>query len=64
MWSITFISSLFILSWTIIGSIIFWSLIDKEECSKGVYNYVFALLIIRYILLLVTFCCKNNRKEQ
>jgi hypothetical protein len=54
---------LFTLAWTIVGSIIFWSLIDNEECSKGVYNYVFALLIIRYVSILVNLCAKNNDKK-
>ena len=55
--------SLFTLAWTIVGSIIFWSLIDNEECSKGIYNYVFALLIIRYVSILVNLYAKNNDKK-
>jgi hypothetical protein len=52
--------SLFTLAWTIVGSIIFWSLIDNEECSKEVYNYVFALLIIKYVCILVNLCAQNK----
>ena len=63
MLSMLTLCGLFTLAWTIVGSIIFWSLIDNEECSKGVYNYVFALLIIRYVSILVNLCAKNNDKK-
>lgn len=63
MLSMMTLCGLFTLAWTIVGSIIFWSLIDNEECSKGVYNYVFALLIIRYVSILVNLCAKNNDKK-
>jgi hypothetical protein len=63
MLSMITLCGLFTLAWTIVGSIIFWSLIDNEECSKGVYNYVFALLIIRYVSILVNLCAKNNDKK-
>jgi hypothetical protein len=46
---------LFNLSWTIVGSILFWMSTKNEECSKGVYNYIFTLLIIRYTLLTLSF---------
>jgi hypothetical protein len=58
--SIITLISLFTLAWTIVGSIIFWSLIDNEECSKEVYNYVFALLIIKYVCILVNLCAQNK----
>ena len=45
------IGAVFNLSWTIIGGIIFWSLIDNNECDKGVYNYVFAQLIIQFVII-------------
>jgi hypothetical protein len=61
--SIITLTSLFTLAWTIVGSIIFWSLIDNEECSKEVYNYVFALLIIRYVSILVNLCAQNKEKK-
>lgn len=41
--------SLFIISWNIVGSIIFWSLMDTSNCSNSIYNYVFASLIIKII---------------
>ncbi len=62
--SIYVLCGLFTLAWTIVGSIIFWKLIDNEECSKGVYNYVFALLIIRYVSVLVNLCNNSNTKKE
>ena len=46
---LTFVGSLFGIAWTITGAIIFWSLIDNDLCDKGIYNYVFAQLIIKLI---------------
>ena len=60
--SITILTGLFTLAWTIVGSIIFWGLIDNEECSKGVYNYIFTLLIIRYVSMIVHLYINNNKK--
>ena len=48
---ITLIGTGFHLSWTIVGSVIFWSLIDNNACDKGIYNYVFAQLIIQFIFI-------------
>lgn len=46
---ITGIGTIFGLAWTITGAIIFWSLMDNNLCDKGIYNYVFAQLIIKLI---------------
>jgi len=46
---LTFVGSLFGIAWTITGAIIFWDLIDNELCDKGIYNYVFALIIIKLV---------------
>ena len=52
-WFIVFLikclGTLFGLAWTITGAIIFWSLIDNNLCDNGIYNYVFAQLIIKLI---------------
>lgn len=58
------ICGLFQLAWTIVGSVIFWKLIDNNNCDKGVYNYVFALLIIKYVLLFTNVACNNNNKKE
>jgi hypothetical protein len=54
------IVGLFQLAWTIVGSVLFWKLIDNKTCDKGIYNYVFALLIIRYIMIFVNMI--SNKK--
>ncbi len=42
---------LFSLSWQISGAIIFWNLIDNKKCDNGIYNYVYALLIIKFVFI-------------
>jgi hypothetical protein len=46
---ITGIGTIFGIAWTITGAIIFWSLMDNDLCDKGIYNYVFAQLIIKLV---------------
>jgi hypothetical protein len=58
------INSLFTLTWTIIGSIIFWGLIDNNKCEKCIYNYVFALLIIRYLFILKNLHININKNKE
>lgn len=57
------ICQLFQLAWTIVGSVIFWKLIDNNNCDKGVYNYVFALLIIKYVMIFMNCMLNNNNKK-
>lgn len=40
---------MFLFAWDIIGGVIFWGYMDNSLCSNGIYNYVFASLIIKYI---------------
>jgi hypothetical protein len=56
------ISWLFSVIWTIIGSFVFWDLMDNNKCNKGIYNYVFALLIIHYVLLFINSINFNKNK--
>ena len=56
-----YINGLFNISWNIIGSIIFWSYMDNNQCSNEVFNYLFASLIIKLV-----FCSTillNNKKN-
>jgi hypothetical protein len=46
------LATLFGIAWTIVGAIIFWKLIDNNKCHKGVYNYVFTQLIIKFVCYL------------
>lgn len=58
--SLLTLTRIFNLAWTVVGSIIFWKLIDSDNCNKGIYNYVFALLIIRFITLTITQLCSES----
>lgn len=61
---ISYTSILFQIAWTIIGSVIFWKLIDNKTCDKGIYNYVFTLLIIKIVSLITNILySRNNKKE-
>lgn len=58
----SFILNSFILIWNIFGSIIFWSLMDTDNCSKQVYNYVFTSLIIKLVFTAISILQNNNNK--
>ena len=57
------IGQLFQLAWTIVGSVIFWGLIDNKTCDKGIYDYVFALLVIKYAIMFINIICNKNDKK-
>ena len=46
-----YLSKLFVVSWTILGTIIFWNLMDNSLCSDAVYNYLSISLIIKLVCL-------------
>jgi len=46
-------SSLFGLIWTIIGSVLFWELINTQECDNSLLHYVFVQLIIKFIIITI-----------
>ena len=52
---------LFSVSWIIVGSIIFWHLMDSSKCSDTTYNYLFASLIIRIVSSVLLF--RNSRDK-
>lgn len=55
---------MFTLAWDIIGGVIFWAYMDNSLCSNGIYNYVFASLIIKCISHGSTlFYSKNNNNN-
>lgn len=43
----------FSLAWLILGAIIFWGLIDNNKCNDGLYNYIYASLIIMIIFMAI-----------
>lgn len=40
---------IFNFAWHIVGSIIFWELMNTSNCSNSIYNYVFATLVIKLV---------------
>lgn len=58
---LTNVLRLFNVAWTIMGAIIFWKLIDNDSCNSGIYNYVFAQLIIRLIFTSSTLLKKQKK---
>ena len=55
-------SSIFIVLWTVIGSVIFWSLINNKECSDGIYTFIFIMFILRYLLIFICLIKCNKKK--
>ncbi len=54
---------IFVLSWTILGAIVFWSLIDNNKCDHGIYNYTFALLIIKFVSIILSSSEINSKNK-
>jgi len=55
---------IFLLIWNIIGAVIFWSLMDTSECSKNIYNYVFASLIIKLVFNAIGLLNSKNKDKK
>jgi hypothetical protein len=55
---------IFMISWNIIGGVIFWGYMDNTTCSNNVYNYVFASLIIKYIGNFASLQNNKNSKKK
>ncbi len=49
-----YIYNIFSLVWTIVGAVIFWSLIDNKQCNKPIYNYTVILLVLEFIASLLS----------
>lgn len=48
--------------WNIIGSIIFWgTLYSSNACSRNIYNYLFATLIIKLLFTMTLYIQKKNK---
>lgn len=60
---ISFILKTFTLSWLILGAVIFWKLIDNSACDNGIYNYMYAMLIIKISLTVLDVFSKNKKDE-
>lgn len=60
---VSFIIVLFNLSWTIVGGIIFWNIIDDYTCKNNIYSFVFAELVIKLLFLflqIIKFTSNSN----
>ena len=56
------VTKLFLAVWNIIGAIIFWgTLYHKDDCSRSTYNYLFATIIIK--LVLISFYLNKKRNN-
>ena len=53
------LNQMFITAWTVVGAILFWSLMNTADCSKQVYNYLFATLIIKIVCVFVQIYSEN-----
>lgn len=56
--AIIIINQIFAVAWLILGAVIFWGLIDNSKCDDGIYNYMYASLIIQII-----FACLDRLKK-
>jgi hypothetical protein len=59
--SLSIFGSLFGLVWTIIGSILFWDLINTQECDNSLLHYVFVQLIIKFIFIAINLKIPGNK---
>ena len=57
------LGSIFGIAWNIIGGVIFWSYMDNSTCSDETFNYVFASLIIKYVITGVSLFANNNNNN-
>lgn len=58
------IMSLFSIMLNVFGAIIFWSLMDTSDCNDGIYNYVFASLIIKLCFNAIGFFSNKNENKK
>jgi hypothetical protein len=58
--AISYLYTMFSISWVIVGAVIFWSEIDNSTCSKSTYSYVMASIIIRLIGIFVVVCANSK----
>jgi hypothetical protein len=49
-------------AWTVVGAVIFWHEIDNSSCSRPVYNYLTASLILKIISVFLVWREMNNKK--
>lgn len=63
MWIIMILIRIFMLSWLIIGSILFWRDIEPmDKCGKSVDSYIWTRLIMGIVGFIINFKSDNNKK--
>jgi hypothetical protein len=45
--------SMFHIAWSVLGSVIFWGLIDNNKCDVFIYNYIYAKFILVFIINII-----------
>ena len=50
-------------AWIIVGGVVFWSEIDNSTCSKPVYSYVMASLIIKIVATFINGVAVSQDKK-
>jgi len=58
------LSQLFITAWTVVGAILFWSLMDTSTCSSQVYIYLFTTLVIKIVCLFIQVYSDNQSVQR
>lgn len=53
----------FIVSWIIIGAVMYWGEMDRSLCSKSANDYLTATLILRMVMMSFEICNNFNRKH-
>ena len=65
MWIILILIRIFILSWFIVGSILFWRDIEPmNKCGKSVDSYIWARLIIGIVGFIINLKSDNNKNKK
>lgn len=58
------IINIFSIIWNVFGAVIFWSLMYTSDCNDGIYNYVFASLVIKLCFNVIKLCFDANSSFQ
>lgn len=65
MWIILMLIRIFILSWFIVGSVLFWRDIEPmDKCGKSVDSYIWARLIIGIVGFIINLKSDNNKNNK
>jgi hypothetical protein len=63
-WVISRLSRIFVLSWLIVGAILFWRDIEPlGKCDKSVNSYIWARLIMGIVAFIIALKSDNNKNK-